>query len=248
VLLIVHGLAEHGGRYMNVVNHLLPQGYAVYAPDHRGHGHSDGQRVYVERFSQYLDDLKTFFDLVRDWHPDLKIFLVGHSMGGAISLAYTLRRQDELDGLLLSGPAIKVGKDISPLLIVVGRVLSLILPKMGLLALDSASISRDPETVKAYDNDPLVYRGKMTARLGAELIATMQSFPDHVSQLRLPLLVMHGSADKLADPQGSKWLGEAAGSEDKTLKIYEGYYHEIFNDLGREQVLADVQAWLTAHL
>jgi acylglycerol lipase len=248
VLLVVHGLAEHGGRYMNVVNHFVPQGYAVYAPDHRGHGRSDGQRVYVERFSQYLDDLKTFFDLLRDWHPDLKIFLVGHSMGGAISLAYTLRHQDELDGLLLSGPAIKVGADISPLLILVGRVLSLILPKMGLLALDSSSISRDPETVKAYDNDPLVYRGKMTARLGAELIATMQSFPDQVSQLRLPLLVMHGSADKLADPQGSKWLGEAAGSEDKTLKIYEGYYHEIFNDLGREQVLADVQAWLTAHL
>lgn len=248
VLLVVHGLAEHGGRYMNVVNHFVPQGYAVYALDHRGHGRSDGQRVYVERFSHYLDDLKTFFDLVRGWHPQLKIFMVGHSMGGAIGLAYALRHQDELQALVLSGPAIQVGSDVSPLVILVGKLLSLILPKMGLLALDSSSISRDPETVQAYDNDPLVYRGKMTARLGAELIATLQSFPGQVAQLRLPLLIMHGSADKLADPQGSKWLSEAAGSEDKTLKIYEGYYHEIFNELGREQVLGDLQAWLAAHL
>jgi alpha-beta hydrolase superfamily lysophospholipase len=247
VLLIAHGMAEHGGRYKNVVNHLVPQGYAAYAPDHRGHGKSQGQRVYVERFTHYLDDLKTFFDMVRGWHPELKIFLVGHSMGGTISLAYALRHQDELDGLILSGAGIKIGTSFSPLLILIGKIIAVILPKMGLIVLDAPAISRDPETVAAYDDDPLVYRGKVTARLGAELIATLQSFPGQASQLRLPVLILHGGADKLTDPQGSAWLHEVASSTDKTLKIYEGYYHEVFNELGREQVLADVENWLTAH-
>jgi acylglycerol lipase len=246
VLLIAHGMAEHGGRYKNVVNHLVPRGYAAYALDHRGHGKSEGQRVYVERFTHYLDDLKTFFDMVRGWHPDLKIFLVGHSMGGTISLAYALRHQDELDGLILSGAGIKIGSSVSPFFILIGKIIAAILPKMGLIVLDASAISRDPETVAAYDNDPLVYRGKVTARLGAELIATLQSFPGQASQLRLPVLILHGSADKLTDPQGSEWLHEVASSTDKTLKIYEGYYHEVFNELGREQVLADVESWLAA--
>jgi alpha-beta hydrolase superfamily lysophospholipase len=244
VLLIAHGMAEHGGRYKNVVNHLVPQGYAAYALDHRGHGKSQGQRVYVERFTHYLDDLKTFFDMVRGWHPELKIFLVGHSMGGTISLAYALRYQDELDGLILSGAGIKIGSSVSPLLILVGKIIAVILPKMGLIVLDASAISRDPETVAAYDNDPLVYRGKVTARLGAELIATLQSFPGQASQLRLPVLILHGGADKLTDPQGSEWLHEVASSTDKTLKVYEGYYHEVFNELGREKVLEDVEGWL----
>ena len=244
VLLVAHGMGEHSGRYGNVVNHFVPQGYAVYAPDHRGHGKSEGQRVYVERFTHFLDDLKTFFDMVRGWHPDLKIFLLGHSMGGAVSIAYALRHQDELEGLILSGAAIKAGEDISPLLLLVGKILSVILPKMGVAALDISTLSRDPETIAAYNDDPLVHQGKMTARLGAETIATLESFSKQASQLRLPILIMHGGADKITDPQGSQWLYETVSSAVKTLKIYEGHYHEIFNDLGREQVLADVQAWL----
>lgn len=248
VLLIVHGLAEHGGRYTNVVNHLIPKSYAVYAPDHRGHGRSQGRRVYVDHFTDYLDDLKTFFDLVRAQHPTQKIFLLGHSMGGAIALSYALRHQDELDGLVLSGASIKIGAGISPAIIAIGRLVSALLPKMGLVMLDSSAISRDPEIVRAYDTDPLVYRGKVTARLGAELVQTMQRFPQEVTQLRLPVLTMHGGADQLTDPQGSRWLYEAAGSADKTVHVYEGYYHEIFNDIGKEQALADMENWLTAHL
>ena len=247
VLLIVHGLAEHGGRYLNVVNHLVPKGFAAYAPDHRGHGRSQGQRVYVDRFTDYLDDLKTFFDLVRGWHPDKKIFLIGHSMGGTIGIAYALRHQDELDGLVLSGAGVKIGAGISPAIIALGKVLSTLLPKMGMIVLDASAISRDPETVRAYEDDALVYRGKVTARLGAELIKAMQGFPDQVAQLRLPTLIMHGGADQLTDPDGSQWLYQAIGSEDKTLKIYPGYYHEIFNELEREQVLDDLEDWLTAH-
>jgi acylglycerol lipase len=248
VLLIVHGLAEHSGRYGNVVDHFTPKGYAVYAPDHRGHGRSQGRRVYVKRFTHYLDDLKTFFDMVRSWHPEAKIFMVGHSMGGTIGLAYALRHQEELAGLVLSGTGVKAGESISPILIAVGKLLAALLPKMGLLVLDASAISQDPATVAAYENDPLVYRGKVTAQLGAELLKTTQAFPDQVSQLRLPILIMHGTADRLVDLQGSQWLYEAIGSADKTLNLYGGYYHEIFNEPGRDQALADVEAWLVAHL
>lgn len=248
VLLVVHGLAEHSGRYGNVVDYFVPRGYAIYAPDHRGHGRSQGARVYVERFTDYLDDLKTFFDMVRGWHPDRKIFMLGHSMGSTIGLAYAARHQDELDGLILSATCVRPGESISPLLITVGKLISTLLPKMGMVVLDASTISRDPAVVAAYDNDPLVYRGKVTARLGAELIATMQAFSEQVSQLHLPLLIMHGTADRLVDPQGSPWLYEAVASTDKTLKLYEGYYHEIFNEPEHEQVLADVEAWLQAHL
>jgi acylglycerol lipase len=248
VLLLVHGLAEHCGRYENVVNYLVPKGYAVYGPDHRGHGRSAGKRAYVDHFTDYLDDLKTFFDMVQGWHPDRKIFVVGHSMGGTIGLAFTLRHQEELDGLVLSAAGVRPGESISPLLITVGKLISTLLPKMGMLVLDASAISRDPAVVAAYDNDPLVYRDKVTARLGTELIATMQAFPEQVSGLHLPILIMHGTADRLVDPQGSPWLHEAVGSTDKTLKLYEGYYHEIFNEPGHEQVLADVENWLAAHL
>ena len=248
VLLVVHGLAEHGGRYTNVVEHFVPRGYAVYAPDHRGHGHSQGQRVCVECFTHYVDDLKTFFDLVRGWHPRAEIFLVGHSMGGTISLAYALRHQDELAGLILSGASIKINQAIPAALIPLGKLLSAILPRLGLTTIDCAAISRDPEAVTAYDNDPLVYRGKVTARLGVELIETGHSLPGQASQLHLPTLIMHGGADQLVDPQGSRWLYEALGAADKTLQVYEGFYHEIFNEPEHERVLNDVEAWLSAHL
>lgn len=248
VLLIAHGGAEHSGRYGNIVDHLLPKGYAIHGMDHRGHGKSEGRRVYVDRFSDYVDDLRTFFKMVKGWHPDDKIFLIGHSLGGAISLAYALRYQDELAGLVLSGAFTKVGESVSTLLIAVGNIIARILPTMGMVVLDSSAISRDPATIKAYDDDPLVYRGKITARLGAETIKTMQRFPAQVSQITLPILIMHGAADRLSDPLGSQRLFEAVSSADKTLKLYDGYYHEIFNDLGRERVLGDVENWLAAHL
>jgi alpha-beta hydrolase superfamily lysophospholipase len=247
VLLLVHGLAEHSSRYGNVVNYLVPRGYAVYAPDHRGHGRSGGQRAHVERFDDYLVDLKTFFDMVRGWHPDARIFVVGHSMGGAISLTYALRHQAELDGLLLSAASLKVGESVSPLVITLGKLIARLFPRMGMVMLDASAISRDPAVVAAYENDPLVYRGKMSARLGAELIGTMQALPDQVSQLRLPVLIMHGTDDRLADPQGSQWLFESVGSSDKTLKLYQSYYHEIFNEPEHARVLADVETWLAAH-
>ena len=248
ILLVVHGFAEHSGRYMNIVNHFVPKGYAVYGLDHRGHGRSEGLRGYVERFSYYLDDLKTFFDIVRSEHDDAKVFIVGHSMGGAIATAYAVEHQDEFDGLILSGAGLKMSNCSLRMLVPLVRILSMLLPKMGITFIDVSTISRDEDVVEAYVNDPLVYWGKIRARLGGELAMVMQKLPYQMPEIVLPILIMHGTADRLVDPEGSRLLYEKVSSEDKTLKLYNGFYHEIFNEPGREQVSKDMEGWLNTRL
>ncbi len=248
ILLIVHGLAEHSGRYMNVVNHFVPLGYAVYGIDHIGHGKSDGERAYVEGFQDYTDTLSTYVDMIRDWQPGKPLFLIGHSMGGLIGGAYLLEHQHEFAGAVLSGPGIKVPDNISQTVIFIGKILSKILPKIGILQLDSKGVSRDPAVVDAYVNDPMVYTGKITARLGAEMLRTMQEVTDNAARIKLPLTILQGSEDILIDPRGAQLLYESVSSEDKSIKIYEGLYHEVFNEPEHEQVLNDVQKWIEAHL
>ena len=248
ILLVVHGLAEHSGRYMNIVNHLVPLGYAVYGIDHIGHGKSDGKRVYVDRFRDYTKTLKNYFDKIRKWHPKKPIFLIGHSMGGLISAAYLLEHQDELSGAVLSGPSIKVPDNISQAIIFIGKMLSMIIPKAGLIQLDAEGISRDPAVIDAYVNDPLVCTGKVTARLGAELLKAMQYVTKQATKIKLPILIVQGSDDKLVDSSGAQLLYDLVGSRDKTIKLYNGFYHEVFNEPEHEQVLNDVKTWIEAHL
>ena len=248
ILLVVHGLAEHSGRYMNVVNFLVPSGYAVYGIDHIGHGKSDGKKGYVQRFEDYTTTLKKYFDMVREWQPEKPIFLVGHSMGGLISAAYLLKYQDELTGAVLSGPGIKVPDTISQATIFAGNILSFIMPKAGLVQLDAEGVSRDPAVVDAYASDPLVYTGKITARLGAELLKAMKRVTDQAPKIRLPIMIVQGSDDKLVDPSGAQLLYDLVSSKDKTIKIYNGFYHEVFNEPEHELVLNDVKIWIETHL
>ena len=248
ILLVVHGLAEHSGRYSNLVNYFVPRGYVVYGFDQRGHGKSDGVKGYVDRFSYFVDDLDIFLRLVHSRHHDVKTFLVGHSIGGTIVTAYAILHQDEFDGLILSGATLSTPTDVAAGIIFAAGILSLILPKVGLYVIDAEGISQDKSVVNAYVDDPLVYRGKIRARLGVELIKAMGTVNRQISEIHLPILVMHGAADRLSDPKGSEMLYQKASSADKMLKVYEGYYHEIFNEPGREQVLADVESWLKAHI
>ena len=248
VLLVVHGLAEHSGRYMNVVNHFVPLGYAVYGFDHIGHGKSEGTRVYVDRFTDYTDTLKRYFDLIRLEHPDKPVFLVGHSLGALIAGAYLLEHQDELAGAVLSGILVKVPDNTPPVIVFIGKILSTLLPKAGLLGVNAEGVSRDPAVVQAYINDPLVYRGKATARLAAEMLYTMQRVTAEAAKITLPLLIVQGSEDKLVDPAGAKLLYDAVSSTDKTLNVYEGLYHEVCNEPECEQVLDEIEAWLEQRL
>jgi len=231
VLLVAHGFAEHSGRYGNVVDFFVPKGYAVYALDHRGHGRSDGERVKVDEFSDYIKDLKMFFNITRKENPDKKIFLIGHSMGSAISLMYTLQYQHKLAGLVTSGGGIAKPGDPPPP------------PRPAGEPLPSAMLSRDPEVIKAYENDPLVYRGPIPQGTMSGMRSTL---PEQVSQIKLPVLIMAG--DGGTDGARSQVLYDYIGSFDKTIKRYPELLHEIFNEPEHLQVLGDLEAWIKAHL
>lgn len=248
VLLIVHGLAEHSGRYKNVIEFFIPRGYTVYSFDYTGHGKSGGKKGYIERFSYYLDDLESFLALVRSKHSENKIFIIGHSIGATISAAYAINHQKEVDGLILSGTIVKPGTSLSKMKVAIANLLSFALPKIGVDRLDVSTISRDKAVVDAYKNDPLVYHGRISARLGAELIKAMKNLMHQMPQIKLPILIMHGTRDQLGDPEGSQLLYQRVSSMDKTLKLYNDFYHEIFNEPGYEQVLIDIEEWINTHI
>ena len=248
ILMVAHGLAEHSSRYMNLVNHFVPLGYSVYGIDHMGHGKSEGKRVYVEQFQDFTKTLKIYFDSIREKQPETPIFLIGHSMGGLIGAAYLLEHQDDLSGAVLSGPAIKIPENISQIAIRAGKIFSVLMPKLGVAPLVIEGISRDPAVVEAYINDPLVYTGKITARLAAELLKTMHHVTEHAAKIQLPIMIAQGSEDSLVDPGGAQLLYDLVGSGDKTIKLYDGFYHEIFNEPEHAQVLKDVQLWIETQL
>jgi len=247
-LVLVHGVTEHSGRYDNVVNHFVPLGYAVYAHDHVGHGRSGGRRVDVERFAEFTDTLDVFVRQARAWQPETPLFLIGHSMGGLISVLYVLDYQPQLAGVVLSGPAVKPSTTLSPLVVKVGKLLSRIWPTCRFYRLPSGGASRDPAVLEAYRNDPLKTPGRLTVRLGLEMFQAMQRVLPEAAQIALPLLIVQGEADRLVDPAGARQLYEAVSSSDKTLKRYPGLYHEVFNEPEHAQVLSDVEAWVEAQL
>jgi acylglycerol lipase len=248
VLVLVHGLGEHAGRYRHVVERLGGLGLTVYAPDHRGHGRSDGRPMRLRRFGEYVEDLRRLVKLAGERHPGQRRLLLGHSMGAAIALAYALDHQAELAALVLSAPPVVPGEDVPKAAIRVARLLGRVAPGLPLRRLDSAGISRDPAVVAAYDADPLVYHGRVPAGVAGALLATMDGFPARLPGLRLPLLVLHGGADSMVDPRGSRLIAARAGSDDVTLKVYEGLYHEVFNEPEQDVVLDDLVCWLRARL
>jgi acylglycerol lipase len=247
VLLVVPGLAEHSGRYTNLVNYFVPRAYAVCSLDTQGHGKSEGPRCYIDKFQDYVNDVKIFFDIVHQRYKDRKVFMVGHSMGSTIAMPYAVQHQADLAGLIMSGATLMPGSSVPSILKAVVRVISRLFPKMGVAVIDASTISQDKAVVDAYVNDPLVYRGKVPARLGAELVKILDELPALIPQITLPIIIMYGTKDRLSNPEGSRMLYNLVGSRDKTIKPYEGFYHEIFNEPGHLQVMADLEAWLTAH-
>jgi alpha-beta hydrolase superfamily lysophospholipase len=248
VLLVVHGLGEHSGRYGNLVEHFLPKGYAIYSYDHIGHGRSEGEREMVESFTDFTKTLRIYYQMVKEWQPGKSIFLIGHSMGGTIATYYLLDYQEDFKGAVISAALVRKGDSVSDFTVFMGKVMSRIAPRFGVLPLDPKTISKDPEVVNAYINDPLVFHGKSPARLGTELLAAMARITSEVEKIQIPFITLQGSEDALVDPIGAEMLHDRASSPDKTLKIYPGLYHEVFNEPEKDQVLQDVEHWLEARL
>lgn len=247
LVVIVHGLGEHSGRYTHVAEALVQHSYTVTALDLRGHGRSDadGGRCFVRSFNEYLDDVAAFIAAQRHNAPQGHLFVLGHSMGGLIlTLLASEGRLDGVNGLILSGAGLKVNAEIPRWLLAISKVTSALIPRVPAARVDTKVISRDPAVVARYESDPLVFHGGVPMRTGKELLDAGARARTRLDQVRLPLLIMHGTEDRLIDPQGSRDLYAQAGASDKTLHLYEGYFHEILNEPQKERVLQDVLVWL----
>ena len=248
VVILLHGLAEHSGRYAHVAKALTDAGCAVHALDHRGHGKSDGKRTYVKSYAEYQLDILQFRRLVELRHPDLPLFVLGHSMGGNLALGHVLDHQAGVRGMALSAPALAPGASLSPTKIKLAKLLGKIAPGLRPEQLSADAISRDPAVVAAYVADPLVFNGKVTAGAAAALLGSMESFPARYTELRLPILLQHGTADALVDIAGTRQLEAGAVNAKVTTHYYDGLYHEVFNEPEQTTVLADTVAWLDSVL
>jgi acylglycerol lipase len=242
---LVHGFTEHSGRYARLAEDLNRRGYAVRALDLRGHGRSEGERCFVRSFDEYLADLDAWLGRMGG-QGDQRPFLFGHSMGGTVAALYAIARQSDVRGLILSAPAVKVAGDVFPVLRRLAWIVSPLLPRLRLVRLGSRYISRDAEVVSAYRSDPLVFHERFPVRMAAEIMRAARRIARQAESLRLPLLVMHGTGDRACDYEGSRELCRRAGSADKTLRLYEGLYHEILSDPERGKVLEDMVGWLDA--
>ncbi len=243
---LVHGLAEHAGRYAALAGRLNAAGIELVAIDLRGHGHAPGKRAYVKRFDDYLLDAQALLDAAAQSCAPL--FLLGHSMGGAVAALYAIERLEasgrRLNGLILSSPALAPGRDVPRWMLTLSQVISRLYPSFPAMKIDAALLSRLQPVVNANRNDPLVHHGAIPARTGAQLLLAMARIERGRAGLRMPLLVYHGTADKLTEPEGSRAFGQHAGSPDKTLTLHEGSYHETMNDLDRDRVIGALIDWI----
>jgi alpha-beta hydrolase superfamily lysophospholipase len=246
VVAICHGVKSHSGYYEWTAAQLVANGLAVYALDLHGRGKSDGERFYLEKLQHYLDDVNTLLTLARSREPGLPVFLLGHSAGGVISSVYTLEHQKELAGLICESFAFQVYAPDFALAVLKG--LSHIAPHAHVLAFKNEDFSRDPNVVQFMNDDPLIAHEVQPTRTVAELVRADERLKVEFPLITLPVLILHGTADKVTKPSGSQFFYDTAGSQDKTLKLYDGHVHDLLNDIGKEKVMGDIVAWLNARL
>jgi alpha-beta hydrolase superfamily lysophospholipase len=247
IVIIVHGVSEYCERYAHVADYLTGCGYAVYSLDHRGHGKSEGERVYFDSFDQPVEDLKRYVDQIKAAHPGKKLFLYGHSMGSLISTLFVLNYQNMLAGFISSGSPLGLDTTTPAALVFAGKLLARLAPKMHFLPLDVNAVCGDPEVVKAYAADPLVCHDKLRTSVGAGILLNGIAARERAGEIKIPMLLVHGEKDTLTPLAGSILLNQKAGSADKTLKVYPGMLHEVHNEKDWKTVLNDIVTWLDNH-
>jgi alpha-beta hydrolase superfamily lysophospholipase len=247
VLVNLHGLGDHSGLYPSLAQYFPRRGVALYAFDVRGNGRSDGQRGFVRNWSQYRDDLEAFLALVSGWEPDRPLFLLGNSLGGLIVLDYALARPRGLNGVIAAAPPLG-SLGVPPLLMALGRVFSRLIPRFSLkVGMDLTGLARDSQVVQAVLADPLFHR-RGTARLSTEVTEAVDRVQSRAAELSVPLLILHGSADRMVSPDGSREFFARLRYPDRKFLEYPGAYHGLFADFGSDRVLADLGEWLEAHV
>ena len=246
LVVICHGVNSHSGHYDWTARQLAENGYVVYALDLRGRGKSSGERFFVGDVEDYVGDLATMIALAKSREPGLKVFLLGHSAGGVVSCVYTLEHQAEIDGLICESFAFRVPAPGVVLSVIKG--LSHVAPHLRVLKLHNEDFSRDPEAVRLLNADPLIAGEVQPASTVAALVRADERLEREFGRITLPVLIMHGTVDKATVPAGSEFFYEHAGSPDKTLKLYEGHYHDLLNDYGKEEVLMETAQWIRQHL
>ena len=248
-VLLLHGY-EHSGRYEWVGEQLADAGFAVFAPDHRGFGASarPGALADMDSLEKAVEDIGRLVPIARREVPAAPLFLLGHSIGGMLALLFALRHPEGLRGLITSGAAVEIPEYISPLLLQVSGLLSRLLPLLPAQPFEYHNVCRDPEVIRRIEEDPLYYKGKLRVRTGYQSVLGIRQVREGLGQLQLPLLVLHGSDDKIISPKASEAVYAGVSSPDKTLKIFPGLWHEILNEPERRQVLELILGWLRRHL
>jgi alpha-beta hydrolase superfamily lysophospholipase len=249
VVIMVHGISEHIGRYEHVADFLSKAGYEVYGLDHRSHGRSEGQpRVHTDTHSRFVEDLKQFYDSIKARHPGSKIFMLGHSMGSLISLQFVLAQPHTLNGLVVTGTATDVSSGVSPMLRNVGNFLNNFFPKMPIGApLGAAALTNDPEMQAKWVADTITYKGPTRISMGKYILETGEMIQSRAKEITLPIMFMHGESDVIAPISGSRIMYERVRSADKTLHTYPNMQHEIMNEVDRNKVLQTIVDWFDKH-
>lgn len=248
VVVLAHGYGEHARRYDHVAQRFGAAGLATYALDHRGHGRAGGKRVRVRHMAEFVSDYRELVRIAREENPDLKVIVLGHSMGGGIVFAYGVQHADDYDLMILSGPAIAAHAGVSKAKAILGKAIGSIFPNLPIETIDADAVSRDPDVVAAYKADPLVYRGKVPAGIGKALLVVGEKMHLLAPGITAPLLVVHGEDDRLVSAEGSRRLVQHVGSHDVELKVYPELFHEVFNEPEQDRVLDDVVEWIQARL
>ena len=246
VVAICHGVNSHGGQHAWTAEQLAARGFAVYAVDLRGRGMSEGERFYVEDVAEYVADIGGVIGIAKERQSGLPVYLLGHSAGGVTSCTFALDHQDEIDGLICESFAFQVPAPGFVLSAIKG--LSHVAPRLGVLTLKMKDFTRDPAALQALEADPLTRDETQPAATVAALVRADERLHDSFGQITLPVLILHGTEDRATVCKGSEFFFAHAGSADKTLKLYEGHYHDLLNDIGKEGVIKDITGWIEARL
>ncbi len=245
-VVMCHGVNSHGGQYLWPGTQFAAAGLAAFALDLRGRGKSGGERYFVDDIADYVADVATVIALAKSRHPGLPVFLLGHSAGGVVSSSYALDHQAEIAGLICESFAFKVPAPDAALAVIKG--LSLLFPRVPVLKLKNEDFSRDPIAVRILNSDPLTLNEAQPAKTVAALVRANDRLRREFPRITLPVLILHGTADRATMPSGSQLFFDTAGSKDKTLKLYDGHYHDLLNDVGKDAVLADIKSWIDARI